>query len=87
MERAEIRDTIIELITEKLVIFNIGKEEVKEDFDMVKSGLLDSMSFIDLVAELEDRFAVEVDFEVAGESEDFTKVGGLIQLIKDTKDA
>jgi acyl carrier protein len=87
MEMAEIRKAIIEMINEKLVIFNIAKAEVNDDFDLVKSGLLDSMSFIDMVAGLEDMFSVEVDFDVASEKDDFTTVGGLTKLIKETKDA
>ena len=87
MNETAIRDFILELISEKLVIFNVSRGEVNESFDLVKSGLLDSMAYIDLVAGLEEKFALEIDFEKAAEMDDFTSLGGLIQIIIDTKNA
>lgn len=87
MNETVVRDFILELISEKLVIFNISRGEVNDSFDLVKSGLLDSMAFVDLVAELEEKFEHEIDFEEAAEEDDFTSLGGLIQLIMNTKDA
>jgi acyl carrier protein len=83
----DIKYFILDLISEKLSVFNIKRGEVNSDFDLVKSGLLDSMSFIDLVAELEDKYKLEVDFEEAADNNDFTTMTGLIQLITDTKNA
>ena len=85
MNRTEISDFILELISEKLTVFNISRGEVNDDFDLVKSGLLDSMSFIDLMAEIEERFKLEIDYEKAAENDDFTAFGGLIQLIMDAE--
>jgi acyl carrier protein len=87
MGSTDIKDFILDLISEKLSVFNIKRGEVNSDFDLVKSGLLDSMSFIDLVAELEDKYKLEVDFEEAADNNDFTTMTGLIQLITDTKNA
>jgi acyl carrier protein len=87
MGSTDIKEFILDLIGEKLAVFNIKRGEVNNDFDLVKSGLLDSMSFIDLVAELEDKYKLEVDFEEAADNNDFTTMGGLIQLITDTKNA
>lgn len=87
MNKDDVTKFILELVKEKLVLFNIGFDEVNDDFDLVKSGLLDSMSFIDLVAELEEKYALEIDFEQAAEREDFTHLGGLVRLITDTANA
>jgi len=87
MNKTEVYDFILARIKKKLVLFNIGFDEVDNDFDLVKSGLLDSMSFIDLVAELEEEFKLEIDFELAAEREDFTRLGGLSQLIIETANA
>ena len=83
MDRSEMRGFIIERLKEKLLVFDISEEELKDGFDLVKSGLLDSMAFIDLVAATEERFGVEIDFEEAAGSEDFTTLGGLVKLITD----
>ena len=87
MNKDDIHNFILELIKDRLVLFNIGFDEVNNEFDLVKSGLLDSMSFIDLVAELEEKFSLEIDFEQAAERDDFTRLGGLVQLITDTANA
>ena len=87
MTRTEISDFILDLIGEKLAIFYISRGEVDDDFDLVKSGLLDSMSFIDLLAEIEEKFKLEINYEQAVDNEAFTSFGGLIKLIMDTKNA
>ena len=81
MDRSEVKEFIIVRLKDKLKLFNIAEEELKDSFDLVKSGLLDSMAFIDLVAGLEEEFDVEIDFEKAAESNDFTMLGGLTKLI------
>ena len=87
MNKTEISNFILDLISEKLAIFYISRGEVDDDFDLVKSGLLDSMSFIDLLAEIEEKFKLEIDYEQAVNNDTFTSFGGLIQLIMDTKNA
>jgi acyl carrier protein len=81
MGRSEVKEYIKSLLKEKLLLFDIAEDELKDGFDLVKSGLLDSMAFIDLVARLEEEFNVEIDFEEAAESEEFTRLGGLLNLI------
>jgi acyl carrier protein len=81
MGRSEVKEYIKSLLKEKLLLFDIAEDELKDSFDLVKSGLLDSMAFIDLVARLEEEFNVEIDFEEAAESEEFTRLGGLLNLI------
>ena len=81
MDSGEIREYIIENLKEKLVIFDISTAEVNMDFDLVKSGLLDSMAFIDLIADIEEKFQLEIDFESAAEQDDFTSLRGLISII------
>ena len=81
MSRSEVREFIINKLKEKLLLFDIKKEQLKDSFDLVKSGLLDSMAFVDLVAGIEEEFGLEVDFETAADAEDFTSMGGLIKII------
>ena len=87
MTNKKIRDYILDLLNERLLLFDINRGELNNDFDLVKSGLLDSMAFIDLVAEAEEKFEVEIDFEQLAESDDFTSLGGLVNIIMNTKNA
>jgi len=81
MDRREVREFIIGLLKEKLMLFDINESELKDNFDLVKSGLLDSMAFIDLVAEAEEKYQIEIDFEKLTNSTDFSSMGGLISII------
>ncbi|NQT78718.1 MAG: acyl carrier protein [Bacteroidetes bacterium] len=87
MTNKKIRDYILDLLNERLLLFDINRGELNNDFDLVKSGLLDSMAFIDLLAEAEEKFEVEIDFEQLAESDDFTSLGGLVNIIMNTKNA
>lgn len=81
MDKNEIRSFIIDRLQDKMLVFDIRESELKDGFDLVKSGLLDSMAFVDLVAEVEEEFGIELDFEEATELPDFTTMGGLAKMI------
>ena len=81
MDKAGVREFIIGLLLEKLILFDIHESEVKDGFDLVKSGLLDSMAFVDLIAAAEEKYQIEIDFEKFADTPDFSSVGGLISII------
>ncbi len=85
MKDKEIREFILELLNSKLRLFDIESGSLKDDFDIVGSGLLDSMAFIDLIADLEDKFKLQIDFETAADTEGFTTLGGLNSIILKAK--
>lgn len=87
MNKREVRAFIIGRLENKLNVFGLSARELGDDFDLVASGLLDSMAFVDLVAGTEDHYGIEIDFEDAAATPDFTSLGGLIDIIIRTKDA
>jgi acyl carrier protein len=78
MMENEIRRQVLEVIREKLNRLSVKENEIGNSFDLVKSGLLNSLEFVDLVSSIEKMNNTEIDFEKALESGDFTTVGGLI---------
>lgn len=54
--------------------------ELVDDLDLLRSGLLDSLGFVDLVAELEEVFHVQVDLEQALGRSGSTTLHGVIRL-------
>jgi acyl carrier protein len=56
-------------------------DEVNETFNITGSGLFDSMDFMNLIVEVEDKFGVDVDFSDY-EPQVFTTVGGFVRCIK-----
>jgi acyl carrier protein len=77
----QIKSFIFNQLQDKLQRLGIGMNELNGDFDLVKSGLLDSMAFVDLVVSLENNFGLEVDFEHAFLNPSFTSLSGLIETI------
>jgi acyl carrier protein len=51
-----------------------------DDFDLVAEGVLDSLGFIKLIAELEKRLSIQIDFD-AIDSEHVTVLGPLSRYI------
>jgi len=83
MVKSEVRVYLMSLLSERLALFDIKETEVNESFDLVKSGLLDSMAFVDLVADVEEHYDIEIDFENLADDPAFTSLGGLLKIIMD----
>lgn len=83
MNRQEVKDYILGAVSERLKLFDVKDTEVNDSFDLVKSGLLDSMAFVDLIADIEEKFKVEIDFEKVADEAAFTSMGGLVKIILD----
>ena len=81
MSKSEVRDFIIGLVRDKLALFDIAEHEVKDDFDLVSSGLLDSMAFVDMLADVEEKYGIQIDFEKLADSPGFTSLGGVMNII------
>jgi acyl carrier protein len=80
-----IRKMVMELIRDKLQRIGIRESELGESFDLVKSGLLNSLEFVDIVASMEKIYDIEIDFEKGLESGKLTTLGGLIQAFENLK--
>jgi acyl carrier protein len=82
---SELRKQLMELLREKLQRIGIRESELGENFDLVKSGLLNSLEFVDIIASLEKIYDVEIDFEQALDKGGFTTLGGIIMAFQDKK--
>jgi acyl carrier protein len=78
----EIRKLVMDILRDKLQRIGIRESELGESFDLVKSGLLNSLEFVDLVASMEKIRHYEIDFEQALDSGELTTVGGLIRVFE-----
>ena len=80
MEKERIHALIIDRIRQRLARLGMEEREVTNDLDLVRSGLLDSLSFVDLIADLETASGKQVDLEKALEGAGATTVKGIVQL-------
>jgi acyl carrier protein len=81
-KKAEIKEFIIDKIEEKSKLLDISfePEAMKDDFSLTGTGIFDSMDFMNLITDIEEKFNVEVDFS-NHEPESFTTLTGFIECI------
>lgn len=75
----------MELMLEKLQRIGIRESDLSDNFDLVKSGLLNSLEFVDIIASMENIYTVEIDFEQALDKGGLTTLGGLIHAFENKK--
>ena len=78
----EFRKKVMELLQDKLQRIRIRETELGDSFDLVKSGLLNSLEFVDIVASMEKIYSIEIDFEEAIDKGGLTTLGGLIRAFE-----
>jgi hypothetical protein len=78
----DIKKQVMELLRDKIQRIGIRESELGESFDLVKSGLLNSLEFVDMVATMEKIYVYEIDFEQALETGELTTLGGLIRAFE-----
>jgi acyl carrier protein len=78
---ARVKEFIIDRIHVKANSLSVSFIEISDDFSLTGSGLFDSMDFMNLIAEVEAQFGVNVDF-VGADPERFTTLEGFIECIK-----
>jgi acyl carrier protein len=77
---SEIRVFVVGVIEEQLAMKGYPLEDVSDDFDLLTSGVIDSLSFLELTVALQEEFDVELDFDEI-DPEQFSIIGPLCQYI------
>lgn len=67
-------------LSARLLRLGLSTDDLRDDLDLVRSGILDSLGFVDLIAELEQATSKQVDLEAALETRGATTVAGIIKL-------
>jgi acyl carrier protein len=80
MEQQLLHTMILERIRQRLQRLGMEEREVTSDLDLVRSGLLDSLSFVDLIVDLETASGRQVDLETALGRPGATTVKGVSEL-------
>jgi acyl carrier protein len=58
-----VRAFVVDELRDALDVAGMDADALGEDFDLVGSGLLDSLGMLELIMALDERFSVEVDYE------------------------
>lgn len=78
--KEEIKQFIIEQAKKRLSLLGISNISVSKDTDLIKEGIFDSLSFVDLVVDCEQKFGAEVDLEKY-EAGSFTRIEKLTEIL------
>jgi acyl carrier protein len=76
-----LRAAVLEVLTERLRARNVDPASLSDATSLVEVGVTDSMGFLTLASEIEQRIGKELDFSEA-DPEDFTSVGGLMRALR-----
>lgn len=76
-----VREEILERVVEQLAAKGLTPSDVPSSFDLLLEGVIDSFGVVELIMLLEQRFAVEFDFDELS-ADDLTKVGPLAEYVE-----
>jgi len=77
--RAKVRTYIIEQLKKNVKQTTMDLDQIPDDFNLVDSGLIDSLGFLELITPIEIEFGIEFDFTDL-DPEDFTVFGRLVDF-------
>jgi acyl carrier protein len=76
-----VRDLILERVDEQLAARGLTPSDVPQDFDLLLEGLIDSFGVVEIIMMLEQRYAIEFDFDELS-ADDLTKIGPLASYVE-----
>jgi acyl carrier protein len=76
-----VRDAILDDVVEPLAAKGLTPSDVPADFDLLLEGVIDSFGVVEMLMKLEERFAVEFDFDELP-ADDLTKIGPLADYVE-----
>ena len=76
----QLRQTVKEKLGVRCARLGLDGSSLADDLDLVRSGLLDSLGFVDLITELESATGLEVELEKAFDRPGATTLGGVLDL-------
>jgi acyl carrier protein len=60
---SDVRAFLLETFSDSLEAIGLTPDSVKEGFDLLREGVIDSMGILEMIAAIDQRFDVEIDFE------------------------
>lgn len=80
MREQELRNLVSERLRDRVQRLGLKSSDLQDDLDLVRSGLLDSLGFVDLLADLEQATGKQVDLEQAMARPGATRLRSVIAM-------
>ncbi|HTX47080.1 MAG TPA: acyl carrier protein [Solirubrobacteraceae bacterium] len=77
---SDVRGFIVEELKEQIELAELSPDALVDTLDLHASGIIDSLGLLELIAAVEDRFALEIDFEDL-DADDLTVLGPLCRFV------
>jgi acyl carrier protein len=77
---SEVRSFVVEKLREVAEGKGVSLPDLSDDVDLLDTGLIDSMGFVELIVAVEDRFGRQIDFGNLS-AKDFTTLGGFVAAV------
>ncbi len=58
-----VREFLLDFVEERLALRVYSAAQVNDDFDLLVSGAIDSLAFMEMIVALQEQFDVELDFD------------------------
>jgi acyl carrier protein len=76
----QVRALVLSRLEPSIVAAGLKPEEICDDLDMLTEGLIDSMGIVEMIAAIEQRFGVSIDFAEL-DPENLTIIGPFCRYI------
>ena len=78
---SEVRSFILSQLSVAFKENSLAADQVADDFDLMKMGIIDSIGFINLISAIEEHFGVQTDFENM-DTDNLTVIGPISRYIE-----
>ncbi len=78
----EVRRFIVTHLSDAMRENGVSEQEITDDLDLMKRGIIDSIGLIQLVAAIEEHYGIEIDFEQM-DADNLTILGPLSTYIEE----
>lgn len=83
MDRTQLRRMVKEKLALRCERLGLDRSSVVDELDLVRSGLLDSLGFVDLITDLETATGKQVELDKAFDRPGATTLKGVLDLFSD----
>lgn len=77
----QVRALVLDELVEPLAALDLEPAEVSDDFDLLHEGVIDSLGLLEMIAAVEERFGIEIDFEALA-ADELTVVGPFCRYVE-----
>jgi len=78
----QVRAVMLASLETQLAAQGLQPQDIRDDFDLLTEGVIDSLGLIELIANIEKHLGIEVDFEDL-DPENLTVVGPFCRYIEE----